>query len=125
MPREHPVTVSPEETRAAAGRSIAETTQRRGDTSHHPHAANALLQKTHADAGLSITESIQGGTTASPFIAHTDGALPTRPGPTQETVNSSETLSSLRYITMTPVSALKSRHRQQDPGATKFHVPFR
>ncbi|KAM4058182.1 hypothetical protein HRG_014544 [Hirsutella rhossiliensis] len=66
-----------QKTRAAAGRSIAETTQRRGDTSHStPHAANALLQKTHADAGLSITESIQGGTTASPFIAHTDGALP-------------------------------------------------
>ncbi|KJZ70316.1 hypothetical protein HIM_10284 [Hirsutella minnesotensis 3608] len=45
------------------------------------------------------------------------------PGRCEKPFNSSGTLSSPLYITMTPVSASRSRRHQQDPGATKSRLP--
>ncbi|KAM4064301.1 hypothetical protein HRG_012676 [Hirsutella rhossiliensis] len=50
---------------------------------------------------------------------------PKDPGRCEKPFNFNETLSNPYCITTTPLSASRSRHHRQDPGATKFRLPSR
>ncbi|KAM4063632.1 hypothetical protein HRG_014069 [Hirsutella rhossiliensis] len=78
----------------------------------------------HAAANHSITETTWARASASP-PPPTEPALPKDPGRCEKPFNFNETLSNPYCITITPLSASRSRHHQQDPGATMSPLPSR